>query len=43
MRKTALCACEKKTWLHLRKKTHQAVEGKAQVLRIICKGLENGL
>lgn len=26
-----------------RKKTHQAVEGKAPVLRIICKGLENGL
>lgn len=26
-----------------RKKTHQPVEGKAPVLRIICKGLENGL
>lgn len=25
------------------KKTHQTVEGKAPVLRIICKGLENGL
>ena len=33
----------KKTWLHLLKKTHQTVEGKAPVLRIICKGLENGL
>ncbi len=33
----------KKTWLHLRKKTYQTVEGKTPVLRIICKGLENGL
>ena len=43
MRKTALCACEKKLSCTCGKKTHQTVEGKAPVLRIICKGLENGL
>lgn len=33
----------KKNLVALAKKTHQTVEGKAPVLRIICKGLENGL
>lgn len=33
----------KKNLVALVKKTHQPVEGKAPVLRIICKGLENGL
>ena len=35
LRKKLSCTCGKKT--------HQTVEGKAPVLRIICKGLENGL
>lgn len=43
MRKTTLCACKKKFSCTCGKKTHQTVEGKAPVLRIICKGLENGL
>lgn len=42
VKNSPLCL-RKKTWLHLWKKTHQTVEGKAPVLRIICKGLENGL
>lgn len=33
----------KKNLVALAEKTHQTVEGKAPVLRIICKGLENGL
>ena len=33
----------KKKLVALAEKTHQTVEGKAPVLRIICKGLENGL
>lgn len=41
-KKTTLCACEKNL-VALAEKTHQTVEGKAPVLRIICKGLENGL
>ena len=33
----------KKNVVALAEITHQTVEGKAPVLRIICKGLENGL
>jgi len=50
VKNSPLCL-RKKTWYELTKKnlvalaekTHQTVEGKAPVLRIICKGLENGL